>query len=339
MVREALTFEALMALDPREAAALFVARRAEGLTSSEQQLLERWLARDESHRRLFANADRSWQTFEQADGDEILQAMRAHARASQRRAPRWRPAVAAAAVLVVALGAWVFFPSLHPGASRVPGDPAVLATIAYASARGEVKELQLPDGSTMTLDADSRATGHFDASRRSVQLERGRAYFSIRPDKNRPFVANAAQRSIVVVGTRFDVNVLTDGLTITVLEGVVQVGHDDATQQPVKLMPGQQYVEHAGRTTIRNVGAAADNAVAWREGLVYLDDQTLADAVAIMNRYSRVPILIDSQEVAALRVSGQFRAGDAERFADTLADMHHLDAVQDGSSIRLVPRK
>src|SRR5262245_34173073 len=113
MVREALTSQRLDALEPREAAAYFVARRAEGLTSGEQQLLDGWLAKDEAHRHVFDSADRAWQTFADADGDEILAAMRAHALAPRARAfATWRPAVAAAAVLLLVVAAGLF---LVPG--------------------------------------------------------------------------------------------------------------------------------------------------------------------------------------------------------------------------------
>src|SRR5262245_17803106 len=115
MVREALTSERLAALEPSDAAAYFVVRQAEGLTDSEQQLLAGWLARNESHRKAFAAANRSWKTFEQSEGDEILAAMRAHALAKQPRAvTHWRPSVAAAAVLVLAVGALVLFPAMNP---------------------------------------------------------------------------------------------------------------------------------------------------------------------------------------------------------------------------------
>jgi ferric-dicitrate binding protein FerR (iron transport regulator) len=38
-------------------------------------------------------------------------------------------------------------------------------------------------------------------------------------------------------------------------------------------------------------------------------------------------------------VSGQFRAGDTERFAATLADLHRLDVVRRGDTIELRRRK
>ena len=324
MVREALTVEKLSALEPQDAAALFVARRAEGLTVSEQQLLADWLAKDAGNRRLFENADRAWQAFSDSDGDEILAAMRAHALAPrQRSGANWRPAAAAAAIAVLAIGVgWFFVPKAE--------------TFEYASMRGEVKEVQLPDGSSLTLDSESKVAGRFSAQSRSLELQHGRALFAVAHDAARPFSVTAAGRRVVAVGTRFDVNLLNDGLTVSLLEGRVNVESLDSTTAPVPLAPGQQYIERHGKVEIRPLAAAGDNAVSWRKGFVSFDDQPLAEAVAIMNRYSIDQIKIGDAEVALLRVSGQFKAGDSQRFAETLAEMHGLQAIRHENQIELV---
>jgi len=338
VVREVLSLQSLSALEPGEAAALFIMRRADGLTASEEQLLTEWLARNETHRRAFDGAERAWQSFAGAGDDEILTAMRRHALAPRARAQAaWRPAVAAAAVLLVVVGAAVLLvPGLNPWAPASRGQHvAPVAAIDYASARGEVKEIQLPDGSGMTLDADSVAIGHFDNGGRTVDLQRGRAFFAVMSDRSRPFAVTAAGRSVVATGTRFDVNLVADGLTVTLLEGRVEIS-SAGSATPLRLEPGQQYVERAGKATIRTIGSASENSIVWRRGLLNFDDQSLAEAAAEMNRYSGDRIVIRDPEVASKRVSGQFRAGAAERFASTLAEMHKLQARRTADGIELV---
>jgi transmembrane sensor len=324
VVREALTIDRLRTLEPRDAAALFIARRAEGWTTSEQQLLADWLAQDENNRRLFENADRAWQSFADSEGDEILAAMRAHSLAPQSPSwARWRPAAAVAAAMLLAIGvAWFFVPSA--------------ATFEYVSARGEVKEFQLPDGSKLTLDGESAVNGRFSANIRSVELQRGRALFEVASDQSRPFAVTAAARRVVAVGTLFDVNLMEDSLAVTLLDGHVTVESLDSSLTPVKLEPGQQFVERHGKVEIRTLGAASERAISWQKGFINFDDQPLVEAVAIMNRYSPDQIVIRGADVAALRVSGQFRAGESRRFAETLAEIHGLRAIQQENGIQLV---
>jgi transmembrane sensor len=339
VVREALTPEMIEALEPREVAALFIARRLEGLTDSEQTLLAKWLAQHETHQGLLDSAERAWAAFAEPEGDEILAAMRAHALEVRPRGwAAWRPAVAAAAVLLVAGGAALFVLSpWSPGPDQQLKDPST--PIQYASVRGEVKVVELPDGSRMTLDADSTAVGRFGERGRSIELTHGRAYFEVASDPTRPFAVAADGKSVVVVGTRFDVNLTPDGMTVTLAEGRVEVGSRDTSRPRIALEPGQQYAERNGAGTVRTIGPATENVLAWRRGLVNFDDESLAVAAAIMNRYSDERIVINDPAVAGLRLSGQFKAGDIRRFATTLADLHRLEIREQPGEIELVQKK
>lgn len=329
MVREALTAERLGALPTDEAAALFVARRAEGLTDSERALFEDWLAPDE-HRRALERAERAWRSFDESEGDEILAAMRRHALAGRPTAwTDWRRMAAVAATLMVIAGAGLYV---------VQGRRAPVAThgIQYASVRGEVKQIRLPDGGAMTLDADSAAVVQYAADRRSIQLIRGRAFFAVVHDPSRPFTVAALDRRVVAVGTRFDVNLAAGALTVTLEEGRLKVASADPAAGPVMLEAGQQLVERSGKDTVRTIGERTDNATSWRTGLVSFDDQPLAEAAAVMNRYSRDQVVIGDPTVASMRVSGQFRAGEADRFAQTLGEIYRLKPVHHGNQIELV---
>jgi transmembrane sensor len=74
-------------------------------------------------------------------------------------------------------------------------------------------------------------------------------------------------------------------------------------------------------------------------GFVNFDDQLLGDAAAEMNRHSPDQIVIREASIASLRVSGQFRAGDSRRFAETLAELHGLRVIQRENQIELVRDK
>ena len=70
-----------------DAAAYFVTYRDDDLTEGERKLLTSWLAAHDSHARALNRAEAIWQCFDQAEHDEILAAMRLHAR--QARPGRW----------------------------------------------------------------------------------------------------------------------------------------------------------------------------------------------------------------------------------------------------------
>lgn len=331
MIREALTFERLSAMAPDEAAACFVARRAEGLTPDEEELLSAWLAADERHGRELDRADRAWGWFEDAPGHELLDAMRAHATAPRRRSrASWRPAAAAAMLFLLVGASLMLFLSRYSGS---PGSGSGPAPVIYASAPGQVREFRLPDGSAMTLDSGSRAVGRGE---RSIELARGRAFFDVAADPSRPFAVTAGERRVVALGTRFDVGLAGGALTVNLIHGRVTVGPVAGDARPVTLEPGQSFVERDGRAVIRTVGERLESATGWTRGLLHFDDMTLAEAADQVNLYSRERLLIRDPEVAAMRISGEFKAGDAMRFAAAVAELRPVRAVRRTDGVELV---
>jgi transmembrane sensor len=258
-----------------------------------------------------------------------MAARRAHAAAEKpKRIVTWKTiAVTVAIVLLAAIATFLFMGTRGRNSLTV-------TVVPYSTLRTQLKSEQFPDGSQLDLDADSIVVGRFGAAGRQVQLQRGRAMFTVAADRARPFVVTAAGRSIIAVGTRFDVDMLDSGLTVTLLEGHVVI-ESKQPSQPLVLEPGQQYVERRGKVVVRTMGEAAENAAAWRSGLAFFDDQPLADVVQIMNRYSLQDIVVRDPAVAALRISGQFRAGDASGFAAKLASAYSLKVVNTGGRIEL----
>ena len=338
MVRDALTTEALRAIDADEAAARFVARRAEGLTEYEREMLAEWLAAAASNRQAFERAERGWQAFAAAERHEILDAMRAHALSPRRRARSVWPRVAAiAAALVVIIGGGLVLRPALQGITPPPSSPGqgAVVEVRYVSARGEVKQITLPDGSNMTLDADSEVSGRFAPHGRSVELKRGRGFFAVAHDTSRPFAVVAGGRRVVAVGTRFDVDLAAGALTVTLLDGRVTVASTGATSTPITLTPGQQLNIRDGSVTVRSLGSGTASSDSWRRGLITFDDQPLAEAAAVMNRYGADQVLIDDARVGAIRISGQFRAGETSRFAQTVAELYRLKVARKGDRIEL----
>jgi transmembrane sensor len=74
---------------------------------------------------------------------------------------------------------------------------------------------------------------------------------------------------------------------------------------------------------------------AWQRGQVALDNTPLADAVAEMNRYSSTRLIVEDPHAAAISISGVFRAGDSEDFAQAVARTYHLELHTDSQAIVL----
>lgn len=335
---ETLTIKALEGLEPKDAAALFVARNAEGLKADEEQLLAAWLERSKEHRREYETADKLWRTFVNIRGDEIQAAMRSRAAEERKKrgAKRWLVGSIIVAVLLAVAAVVVFTPALNPWTTvTTKASPLAVTVIPYTTLRGEIKEENLPDGSHVSIDGDSVVVGRFGPAGRQMHLQRGRALFTVVADRTKPFVVIAGERSIVAVGTRFDVNMLNDGIIVTLLEGHVVVEAKGRSGAPVVLEAGQQFVERAGQSSVVTLGETTANAVAWRAGFLYFKDQPLSEVVQIFNRYTREQFILGEAALGTLPVTGQFSTSDVDGFLKALGQAHQIESSRSEKQIEL----
>ncbi len=222
----------------------------------------------------------------------------------------------------------------------------------YTTRRGEMKVVPLADGSVVNLNTDSRIRVLYTAARRSIHLDRGEALFDVAKDAARPFVVSAGDTRVKAVGTSFSVLRLADTpVQITVREGVVEVdrGHQNALDMgasemtPLRLTANMRAVAPLGSglaapAPIRAVAVApveVERAVAWREGRIAFEGETLAEAVKDFQRYSDTRIVIDDPSIANEEVTGLFQANDPVGFAQAVATGFGWHAAVGENQVRL----
>lgn len=289
--------------------------------------LDAWLDQDPAHREAWLNAQDVLASFDLADEHPPLDLPRRRAKAL--RGPRpVAPWLAAAACAVAAIGLAV---TLAPWkADPIAAPPPTVQSIDFETT-GQQRLFPMPDGSKATLAPASALDLAYTAGERRARLVRGQAYFDVAHDATRPFVVEAEGRLVTALGTRFDVRSDSEGLRVTLLEGSVRVDTPGASpaQAAVVLRPGQELLVAPGKPeVVRQADTARSEA--WRETRLVFDDKPLGEVVAELNRYAVLQLVIDDPRVAALRITGQFRAGDNARFARGLARLYPIRAVPDG---------
>lgn len=196
-----------------------------------------------------------------------------------------------------------------------------------ATRRGEIRAVALADGSTATLDTETRLALRIGAERR-VTLMHGRARFVVAPDARR-FVVTAGTSTVVAHGTVFDVTREAGGTAVALLEGRVEVA-EAGTVLP--LAPGEG-VRRAGGGLVREAAASRD--AEWPAGIAVFETARLAEVIGAANRYGPETLVLGS-DLADLKVSGRFRVNDPRRLAPRLARMFGLHVAAERGVIRLV---
>lgn len=196
----------------------------------------------------------------------------------------------------------------------------------YRTAMGDLRAVPLPDGSRITLSSDSTVRVSLGRHERHVVLDRGEAFFEVAKDRSRPFVIEAGERRVRVVGTRFAVRRGGDGgagLRVIVTQGLVQLesgpAADGRARPSTLLPPGSVALASAGGLIVRaGTVADAERALDWRNGFLDFDDTTLAEAVGEFNRYNRRKLVIADPAAGALRIGGHFRWSNVDAFVRLL---------------------
>jgi transmembrane sensor len=209
----------------------------------------------------------------------------------------------------------------------------------YRTAKGEVRSVPLPDGSTIWLNTESEVRVRYSRGRRDIILARGEALFDVAKDPARPFVVHSGEMHARAVGTSFSVSEIAKGqVRVEVAEGVVEfAAARPGRGAPVRLAAGAKAVsDQSGRIDVTVPGTATvSRALSWRRGMLDFDGVTLAEAAATFARYSDERIQIDDPGVSRLTVVGLFSSNDPAGFARAVALSMNLKASRESGVIHI----
>jgi transmembrane sensor len=206
----------------------------------------------------------------------------------------------------------------------------------YTTAKGEHRTVTLADGTRVDLNAGTRMTVTLASHERRVSMPEGEAVFDVAADHSRPFLIAAGDRTVRVVGTRFDVRRRDGQLSVTVDRGVVEVRpNEDAAGRAFRLHPGQR-LDHAQGAAEAHVRAVEPSDIyAWRTGRLIYRDQPLGDVVADLNQQYARQISLDDPALAAIRFSGVLVLDDQDAVIRRLALLAPLRALPSGLGVTL----
>ena len=301
-------------------AAAWAIRSAERpLDPSESLALEAWLE-EPRHLGAYVRAQALWLDMDRVAS--LDSGSRIEAPAAEQRPRRWpRYAMAASAAFAV-LGGGVAYDQL---AGRV------------ATARGEVREIALDDGSTVVLNGDSAIQVRYEDDVRRIVLRRGAAYFKVAHNKARPFIVDANGLAVRAVGTEFAVGVENKEVEVTVEQGVIAVAGVPGNAGPRYLKRNEQFVSaETGPRKAMLDAADVERMTAWRRGLLVFQGQPLGKAAADVNRHSDLRVVIDDPTLARAEFMGVFKIGDSRGFAAAAGRAFNADVIENGQELRLV---
>ncbi|NOZ41596.1 MAG: DUF4880 domain-containing protein [Alphaproteobacteria bacterium] len=219
---------------------------------------------------------------------------------------------------------------------------APVKTTYYSTGIGKKDNIGLPDGSVVTLGADSAIVTRFSSHHREVALTRGDAYFDVAHDAARVFKITVSNTEIRVFGTEFDVKKGPHDVRVAVARGKVEVstarGQQRGTRPPVRLYAGEQVIAQLNGTLAQKTGFNPATVFSWRKGRLVYVNVPLAEVIADVNRYRKIPIRIGTKSLETIRVTTSFRSGNSDQMLAGLAATESVTITNMGSFIMILPK-
>lgn len=293
---DALDIEASDSIDAQ--AASWFARNRNEMNRADRKAFAAWQA-EPAHARAYAEFEQLWADLAQ------LQQLSKPVALPTRKPSVWRPALAVAAALLCAVLA------TPVGAPR-----ELYRTEVAAQAKG-MRTLNLPDGSTLYVNANTHLRVDFSAHQRNLYLDQGQLYIEVAADKERPLFVKAGEAYVRVVGTGFDVRRSQQQLVVSVAHG--QVGFKPDAQSPVTLLGARQRARYSyAKGTLQQQTLTAEEIADWRSGHLSFRNRELASLIDELSLYRPQTPLQVSNAVAHLKVSGNLDVNDPDALLNAL---------------------
>lgn len=172
--------------------------------------------------------------------------------------------------------------------------------------RGGEYFLTLSDGTQVWLNAESeiRYPIQFTGDKRVVYLE-GEAFFTVTPNKEKPFVVVSPKASVSVLGTEFNLRAYDneENVQTTLVTGSV-IMQSEKYKQQIKLIPGEQGTLDV--TTGKLYKQEVDTYLysAWKDGRFVFRNTRLEDLFNILSRWYDLHVFYLNTEAKDIRFTG-----------------------------------
>lgn len=197
------------------------------------------------------------------------------------------------------------------------------AARTFHTERGEVRLIPLEDGSSVTLNTDSKISVLFGQARRDITVLAGEVLFDVASDPARPFVVSAGDARLLTDRTCFTVRCIAQRpVEVLVRRGSVAISRKTGASASLLRVDANENasIPATGAITTHMIAPEEmDRQLAWQEGMLSFDAVSLQEAANEFARYSDQHIYFADSSVAAETVTGRYAANNPREFAQNAA--------------------
>ncbi len=210
-----------------------------------------------------------------------------------------------------------------------------------------VNEYILPDGSLVALNSNSKLTfpKHFKKDVREVTIL-GEAFFDVKPNPEKPFIINAGNAQVKVLGTSFNVNAYPESETVEVVvkTGKVQVisinqEFQTKIRNEILLVPGEKGTLFTKSNLLEKTENTNPNYLAWKTHDLIFNEVPLSEVIQCLENVYHVNIKISEPELNNMLLKAHFDKKPIDFVLDVVRLTFNLELTGDNEQYVLSSRK
>lgn len=217
---------------------------------------------------------------------------------------------------------------------QITSDDMIVST-----GKGERASVALPDGTTISLNSDSKLSylpKTYNRKERNVSFS-GEGYFQVYKNKEVPFIINSKGIQVKVLGTTFNLYVreTSQKAELALEEGSVWLQSTKSSKNIV-LHHNQKAIidQSTGDITVvedKNI----EKSSAWRQGDMIFRNTPLSDVLQVLEENYNITFKTDCKSCLVDRFTGTLSTTDLNEVLEVIEKSYHLKAEMSGNVIVL----
>lgn len=203
------------------------------------------------------------------------------------------------------------------------------------TSRAEVKEIVLPDGSSVTLNAGSVLKYHKNFGERSRDLKlKGEAYFDVVKDSIKPFTVEVSEIIVKVLGTSFNVDASdNDKLTLIVAGGRVALYGKNGRDLSGVLVKGEKVTVDTKTSALSKGINKNPNFDSYKTKRIVFNNTGIEELAQTIRKVYNVDIMLESTGLSHKRITVTFDNKELDYVLKTIEATLDLELERRGRVI------
>jgi transmembrane sensor len=237
--------------------------------------------------------------------------------------------VAATLTLLMVIGAVVWY-------QYIRFEPMV-----YQTKYGQMQTIVLPDGSKVTLNANSRLEinqAWTEEGCREVVLT-GEAYFEVEKKQatKQKFVVHTADLEVVVLGTSFNVSDRNAKTKVVLKEGAVTLklkNEEKPTQKEEVVMQVGELVEFSKKEKkLVKQNVNTDNFSSWKENKLIFEDTAMKDIALLVQENYGLKVKFQDESLAKRKITGTIPSENLKILLNSLETIFNIKITEQSGEL------